>query len=138
MQPNQFTKAEEEGKPKPPGSNQFTTGKRDKLDQATKDKIRAEKAATKLEAVLDDPESTIEQIIAAAKNLLPYGKSTLASVQSMQLNENATKSEEEIREELRALFLAKPELLQALNLAWKPDLAVSNEQQSTAASPKAA
>jgi hypothetical protein len=133
MQPNQFTKAEEEGKPKPPGANQFTKGTRDKHDQATKDRIRAEVAAQYLEEVLTDKEVDHGTKVAASKALLPYGKSTYASIEQRQLDENAGKTEEEIIAELRTLFLAKPELLARLNLAWKPGTVDVQEQQSTAA-----
>lgn len=133
MQPNQFTKAEEEGKPKPQSANQFTKGTRDKHDAATRDKMRAERAALALEAVIEEQDSSKDQRIAAAKALLPYGKSTYSSIEQRQIDENEGKTEEQVLEELRALFLAKPELLARLNLAWKPDTVSVQPQQSTAA-----
>jgi hypothetical protein len=80
--PNQYTKAEAEGREKPKGANHFTTGKREKHDQATIDKIRAERAAQVAEDILDDPESSRDQKLTAAKVLLPYGKSTLQSIEA--------------------------------------------------------
>lgn len=130
MQPNQFTKAEEEGKPKPQSANQFTKGTRDKHDQATRDRIRAEVAAQYLENVIADDQADHGTKVAASKALLPYGKSTYSSIEQRQIDENEGKTEEQVLEELRALFLAKPELLARLNLAWKPDLVVVPEQQT--------
>lgn len=130
MQPNQFTKAAEEGKPKPAAANQFTKGTRDKHDQATKDRIRAEVAAQYLENVIADDQADHGTKVAASKALLPYGKSTFASIEQRQIDENEGKTEEQVLEELRTLFLAKPELLARLNLAWKPDLVVVPEQQT--------
>jgi hypothetical protein len=109
---NQYTKAEAEGKDKPKGANQFTSGKRETLDQATKDKIRAEKAAGRLERVLDDPNATIEQITAAAKALLPYGKSTYASVQETISEMPVDEAETVAR--LTHLLSANPALLRQL------------------------
>lgn len=142
--PNQYTKAETEGKVKPKGANQFTTGKREILDQATKDKIRAEKAAGRLERVLDDPNATIEQITAAAKALLPYGKSTYASVQET-INE-APVDEQELMANLthllstnlgllKPLIDADPGLRAALKSMIEGQPAVVNTPSRSAASP---
>ena len=123
---NQYTKAAEAGEDKPKGANQFTTGKRQKLDQATKDRIRAEKAAARLERVLDDPNATIDQKTAAAKALLPYGKSTYASIEQ-SINEEPT-SEAEILSQLHSL-LANPGTraqIQAM-LAGTPQVVASQE-----------
>jgi hypothetical protein len=103
--PNQYTKAEEEGKTKPKGANQFTTGKREKLDEATRDKIRAERAAQVAEQIMNDPESSKDQKLAACKVLLPYGKSTLQSIESRVTQ--TPPSEDEIQAQLHAL-LANP------------------------------
>lgn len=111
-QPNQFTRAEEEGTEKPKGANQFTTGKRDKLDPAVRDKLRAEKAAAALERILADQDSTKEQVTAAAKALLPYGKSTYASIIEQQLE--APQDEGEIVGALAHLIAANPAILRPL------------------------
>jgi hypothetical protein len=118
--PNQYTKAEEQGREKPAGANQFTTGKRQKHDQATIDKIRAERAAQVAEDILEDPESTRDQKLAAAKVLLPYGKSSLQSIESRNVSEWESMSEEEILDQLRALITSNPGLIAALNLQPKP------------------
>ena len=110
--PNQYTKAKEEGKELPKGSNQFTTGKREKLDQETRDKLRAEKAAAKLERVLDDKNATIEQITAAAKALLPYGKSTYASIEERRMEEPV--NEAETLAQLAHLIVANPAILKPI------------------------
>lgn len=110
--PNQFTKAEEEGKEKPKGRNQFTEGKRERHDPATRDKMRAEHAAQKLEAILKDKDASKEQIIAAAKALLPYGKSTYASILETQTQEAL--DEREIAANLAHLISDNPAILKPL------------------------
>src|SRR5688500_5125766 len=117
---NQYTKAEEEGREKPTGANQFTTGKRSKHDQATIDKIRAERAAQVAESIMDDPEASKADRLAAAKVLLPFGKSTLQSIESRQVNEWEEMNEEELLSLVRALITSRPELIAALNLQPKP------------------
>lgn len=111
-QPNQFTKAEEAGTEKPRGANQFTTGKRDRLDPATIDKLRADKAAKALEAILEDQDSTKEQITAAAKALLPYGKSTYASIIEQQLETPV--DEGETVAQLAHIIASNPAILRPL------------------------
>ena len=105
---NQFTKAEAEGKPKPKGTNQFIKGTREEHDPETRDKIRAEFAAQKLEAHLNG-ETRLDQIdVAAAKALLPYGKSTLSSVE--QTNKEDLPSEADLVGQLAPLIAANPGL----------------------------
>lgn len=102
---NQFTKAEEEGREKPKGTNQFVKGTRKEHDQATKDRIRAEVAAHFLEKALKNKTADLGTKVAAAKALLPYGKSTFASIE--QTNHEEPASEEDIKAQLHAL-LANP------------------------------
>lgn len=108
---NQFTKAVEEGTPKPQGANQFTTGKRKGHDQATIDKIRAERAAQVTEEIMDDKDSTKAERLAAAKLLLPFGKSTLQSIEQTEVNEWEGMGEDELRGMVRALITSNPWLL---------------------------
>jgi Asp-tRNA(Asn)/Glu-tRNA(Gln) amidotransferase B subunit len=124
---NQFTRAAEEGKPKPPGANQFTTGKRRKHDQATIDKIRAERAAQVAEEILEDPDSSRDQKLAAAKVLLPYGKSTLQSIESREISQWESMSEEEIENMVRALITSHPGLIQRLGIGLRPIQVSSDE-----------
>jgi hypothetical protein len=108
---NQYTKAEDEGKPKPKAANQFTTGKRKRMDDATKDKIRAEilakrmyrfaKAKGKKAIELDMSPAQV----AAAKILIERGKPALQSVE--QVIHQEPQSEEELKAQLRSL-LADP------------------------------
>jgi hypothetical protein len=109
---NQYTKAEGEGKPKPKGANQFTSGKRENHDPETRDKMRAGHAAQKLQSILDDPDSTKDQIIAACKALMPYGKSTYASVLEHKME--APVDEQETMARLTHLFSSNPGLLKPL------------------------
>jgi hypothetical protein len=108
---NQYTKAEAEGKEKPKGANQFTTGKREKHDQATIDKIRAERAAQVAEEIMNDPKTSSADKLAAAKVLLPFGKSTLQSIEQRQINEFEEMSVEEVKEMAKALILSRPQLV---------------------------
>lgn len=119
-QPNQFTTAEAEGREKPAGANQFTTGKRDKHDQATIDKIRAEKAAQVTEEIMDDSESSKAEKLAAAKLLLPFGKSTLQSVESREVNDFENMSEDEMLGLVNALITSNPGLIQKLGIGLRP------------------
>jgi Asp-tRNA(Asn)/Glu-tRNA(Gln) amidotransferase B subunit len=117
---NQYTKAREEGKELPKGSNQFTTGKRERHDQATIDKIRAERAAQVAEEILEDKESSRDQKLAAAKVLLPYGKSTLQSIESREISQWEAMSEEEIESMVQALITRHPGLIQKLGIGLRP------------------
>lgn len=111
-QPNQFTKAREEGKEPPKSGNQFTTGKREKLDPAVLDKLRADRAAQALERIVNDPDSTKEQVTAAAKALLPYGKSTYASIIEQQLETPV--DETETTAQLAHIIASNPAILRPL------------------------
>jgi hypothetical protein len=102
---NQFTKAEEEGREKPPGANQFTTGKREGHSQATKDRMRAEKAAELLEKEVDGEMELNDGRRAAAKILMEYGKPKLSAIEQTIHEEPAT--ETEIMAQLHSL-LANP------------------------------
>jgi hypothetical protein len=93
-QPNQFTRAEEQGLPKPAGANQFTTGKRTKHDESTRDKMRAEKLAARLYAYAASEEDedgktvTLDPTqIAAAKILIDKGKPSLQAIEQSQVSE---------------------------------------------------
>lgn len=119
--PNQYTKADQEGRDKPKGSNQFTTGKREHMDDAARDKLRAERAAHVAERIMNNSKSSTDQKLAAAKILLPYGKSTLASIESRQIDEPA--SEDEIMAQLRALLSdpgSRAQILALMNGAPAP------------------
>jgi len=118
--PNQFTKAEGEGKEKPAGANQFTTGKRAKHDQATIDKIRAERAAQVTEEIMEQPDATPEQRLAAAKILLPFGKSTLQSIESRDVNDFENMSEDEMLAMVNALITSNPGLIAKLGIGLRP------------------
>jgi len=128
--PNQYTKAEELGTEKPSGANQFTTGRRTKHDQATIDKIRAERAAQCAESIMDAEDSTKAEKLAAAKLLLPFGKSTLQSVEERQVSEWDQMSPEEMQERVRALITSHPELIKQFTAGLKAVDSVASEQQT--------
>ena len=127
---NQFLKAEERGEPKPRSQNQFTTGKREMHSDATKDKMRAERAAQVLEDILGEQEASRQEKIAAAKALLPFGKASLSSV--MQTNIEQPQSEDEIRAALRALISANPEVARELNIGLRPVDSAGSERSQDA------
>lgn len=118
--PNQFTQAEERGEVKPAGANQFTTGARTHHDSSTRDRMRAEKAAHKLERLADGEIDLTDKQIAACTALIPYGKPKLSSVESHETNEWDGMNENELLELSRALILQHPEIIQALNLIPNP------------------
>jgi hypothetical protein len=127
-QPNQFTKAEEEGKEKPAGANQFTTGKRSKHDDATRDRMRAEHLARRLYAFAakEKDEETGELVemdatrIAAAKILIDKGKPNLQAVEQTQVNDWDNMSEDEMVAMVNALITSNPGLIQKLGIGLRP------------------
>lgn len=116
--PNQYVDAEGNRRPDAPegSQNQFTTGKRERHDAATRAKVRATFAANKLEAYLNGQEELDSTKVAACKILIDKGMPSLQAVEQTQVNEWDQMSEEEIKETVRALILSRPELLQELNL----------------------
>jgi hypothetical protein len=127
---NQYLKAEEEGREKPKGANQFTTGKREKLDDAVRDRMRAERAAEKLERLMDSDKASTSEQIAAAKALIPFGKATLQSQEIKQAEPWQDKSEEELLEQVRALISSRPELLAGVKHLVEPPKEVGSVAES--------
>jgi hypothetical protein len=126
--PNQYTKAEEEGREKPAGANQFTTGKRTKHDDATRDKMRAEHLAKRLYAFAagEKDEETGEKVemdaarIAAAKILIDKGKPNLQAIEQTNVSEFEQMSEEEILGLVNALITSNPGLIAKLGIGLRP------------------
>lgn len=125
-QPNQFTKAEEEGRERPKAENHFTTGKRSKQDEATKDRIRAELLAQRLHAFVtgtkDEHGRNVELSpaqVSAAKVLIDKGKPSLQAVEQQQVNEWDKMDEEEVLEMVKALITANPGLIQRLGIGLR-------------------
>jgi len=129
-QPNQFTQAASGGIPKPPGANQFTTGKRITHDESTRDKLRSEYAARVLERITRSRKASISDKCAAAKALLPYGKPMLSSTEFSQLDPFEDMSVETMVEQCKALILSHPEIIQALNLIPNPAVVQQSEGMS--------
>lgn len=117
---NQFTRAEEEGLPKPPGANHFTTGKRQGHDEQTKAKIRAAFAADKLEAYLNGDVTLEAAQVTAARALMDKGLPSLQAIEATEVNQFDKMSEEEILEQVRALINLHPGLIERLGI--KPQL----------------
>lgn len=134
-QPNQFTKARELGEEPPKSENQFTTGKRDKHEEETKDKMRAAKAAAKLESILDDPEASKGDVIAAGKELMRYGKLTADRRSEQDDNALENRPEEELETLIQALITAHPRIAAKFNIGIR---AVDNTDQDTNTTHKAA
>jgi hypothetical protein len=129
MQPNQYVDANGNPKPDAPAAqNQFTTGKRTKHDDATRDKMRAEHLARRLYHYVTDTEDEVtgqkveldSTKIAAAKILIDKGKPNLQAVEQTNKNEMDDMSPEEIREHVRALILAHPELIREISQGPTP------------------
>ena len=130
--PNQYTKAEEEGREKPPGANQFTTGKREGHSQATKDRMRAEKAAELLAKEAEGELELKDGRRAACKILMEYGKPKLSAIEYTEANDWEKMSEEELLGMVRALITSHPEILPQLNLQPKPVQVEGSEGQKAA------
>lgn len=125
---NQFTRAEEQGLDKPKGANQFTTGKRTGHDQATKDRMRAEKAADLLEQELEGTVELPEGRRAAAKILMEYGKPKLAAITQTTVSEFDSMSEDELYGMVSALITSNPGLIERLGI--KPQLVQSLDPEA--------
>ena len=121
MQPNQFVDRDGNRKPDAPetSENQFTTGKRTKHDESTRDKMRAEHLARRLYAFAagTQDEATGELVtldrdrIAAAKILIDKGKPNLQAVEQTQVNQWDSMTEEDMKAMVRALITSHPELI---------------------------
>ena len=135
-QPNQFTRAEEQGKPKPKSANQFTKRTRTHHDEATKDKIRAEVLAVRLFKYAKAKGKTAAKLhmdpaqVAAAKVLIERGKAALQSIEQTQVNQFEAMSEDELLDLVNALITSNPGLIERLGI--KPQL-VSTSDATTAA-----
>ena len=124
-QPNQFTKAREAGLPVPGAQNQFTTGKRTRHDEGTKDKMRSERALKFLDKTVKgkgskDEKPSFADRIAAAKAMIPFGKPLLSAVEQSQADPWDGITEDQMIEQAKALILSHPEIIQALNLIPNP------------------
>lgn len=109
---NQYTKAEEEGREKPKGTNAYVKGTRDKMDPKQKDAIRAEFAAKKLEAHVNGKLTLSDSQVSACKALMPYGKSTFSSITETPAEK--PQDEAEIMAQLAHLIASKPAILAPL------------------------
>lgn len=112
---------------KPAGANQFTTGKRTKHDDATRDKMRAEHLARRLYAYAarEKDEETGEEVdmdagrIAAAKILIDKGKPNLQAIEQTEVNQWDRMSEEEMLGLIQALITSNPGLIQKLGIGLR-------------------
>lgn len=127
--PNQFTKAIEEGREPPKASNQFIKGTRTEHDPQTKAKIRAAFAADKLEAYLNGEEELDSTKVAACKILIDKGLPSLQAVESTEVNQFDKMSEDELREQVRALITLHPWLIR--EFAPGPQLDSTPESTAT-------
>lgn len=119
----------------PEDNNPLKPG-RSRMPSEQKDKIRAEQLARRLYKFANAKGKSAQKYemsqaqVTAAKALIDKGKPSLQAIEQTNHDPNEGKPVETLEQELRALFLAKPELLARLNLAWKPDLVVSDTQQT--------
>lgn len=118
-QPNQFTKARERGEPMPYRAPH-------KLDDATKDKIRAELLARRLYKYAKASGEKAKKYsmepaqVQAAKVLIDRGKPVLQAVEQRNVGEFEGKSEDELVASVNALILANPGLIERLGIGLRP------------------
>lgn len=111
-------------------ANQFTTGKREGHDQATKDKTRAELLMNRLEKCASGEVELTSVQVAAAKVVLDKVKPSLQAVSQSQEDPWAEKSEEELLEQVKALITSRPELLAGVKHLLEPVRQVGSEPES--------
>ena len=109
-------------------ANAYTTGKRDRMDSAQKAKIRAAFAAEKLEAHLNGETELTQSQVSAAKILMDKGMPSLQSVESTEVNEFDSMSEEELKGMVQALITSHPWLLRE----FAPGVRAADEPSSAA------
>lgn len=105
---NQYVIAAEQGLPIPRGANQFTTGRRTRMDPMDKAKIRAAFAAQKLTEFIRGETELDSAKVAACKALMDKGMPSLASVE--QTTVEAPMAESDIITAIGALLEADPGL----------------------------
>lgn len=101
-------------------ANAYTTGKRDRMDPAQKDKIRAEMM---MQRMVDCAEGKIELTtaqVSAAKVVLDKVKPSLQAIQQSTEDPWADKSEDELLESVVALITSQPQLLARVRAALEP------------------
>ena len=119
-------------------ANQFTKGTRTKHDDATKDKIRAEMLSKRLEKYAKARGKGILKHhmepaqVAAAKVLIERGKPALQSIEQVTINPLDSMSEEQLREQVRALITSFPWLLDE----FRPGPRAGNEGESVVSTPQ--
>ncbi len=116
-------------------ANQFTKGTRKAHDDSTKDKIRAEQLSRRLYKYGNARGKGIEKHrmepaqVAAAKVIIERGKPALQSIEQIQVNPLDNMSEEQLREQVRALITSFPWLLDE----FRPGPRAGNEPESVEA-----
>ena len=125
--PNQFTKAEQEGREKPEARNQYSepTG----ITKPHKDKIRAEMLSQRLEQFIAGEVELSPAQVSAAKILIDKGKPSLQAVQQSHEDPWADKSEQELMDSVRALISSHPALLAQFRSLVEPVKEVEAPQQ---------
>lgn len=111
-------------------ANQFTKGTRKKHDESTKDKIRAELLAQRLYKFAKSKAEKREKLdmtpaqVAAAKVLIDRGKPALQAIEQTNINPMDAMSDEEIREQVKALITLHPWLL----TEFRPGVQLQDDQ----------
>lgn len=104
-----------------------------KLDDATKDKIRAEILSRRVYRYANAKGQALEKYrmepaqVQAAKVLIDRGKPTLQAVEMSQSDPLQDMSLEDQIDMARALILQHPEIIQALNLQFVPSAVLIQE-----------
>jgi len=129
-QPNQFTKARERGEPMPYRAPH-------KLDDQTKDKIRAEILSRRVYRYANAKGHALDKYrmepaqVQAAKVLIDKGKPSLQAVETSTADPFEDMSVETMVEQCKALILSHPEIIQALNLIPNPAVVQQTGDMST-------
>ncbi len=116
-------------------ANQFTTGKREGHDQATKDKTRAELLMQRLTECAEGTKELTSVQVAAAKVVLDKVKPSLQAIQQSQEDPFEGMTLEQLREQIKALITSRPELARDLNIGVKLVESPGSDDGSAAAMP---
>lgn len=123
-------------------SNQFIKGTRTHHDEASIDKMRAEKLARRLYKYANAKGKAIDKYrmepaqVQAGKVLIDRGKPVLQAIEQTEVNQFDKMDQAEIEEHIRALISSNPEL--AARLGIRPQLVQEAPQQKHDINTKAA
>jgi hypothetical protein len=133
-QHNQFTKAEEQGLPKPKSTNAYMKGTRDRMDPRQKAAIRASQLSNRLHKFAMAKGEKVKKHymdqaqVSAAKVLIDKGMPSLQAIEQTEVNQFEKMSEDELLDLVNALITSNPGLIERLGI--RPQL-VSDQTPNT-------